>query len=900
MNSFIKKYQTAGSVTPRMYDNAMIEYQWYMENPESWKEDPEMHTPDGKFNLCLDCIKVDWSNPEDIKDAYRLIEEGYSIGTHHNKDAFVNGYKALGLPDPVYNKFKLQSGDTSLQNKKAGGQMIKRADGSYSQRGFWDNIRDNVGSGKKPTKEMLEQERKIKAMNFGGISQMRMGGTQPCYECGGVYAKGGVTNCPPGMIPDGIGNCMYDEEITLWKVPDGSGGFTDDLTTPPVPNSSYYKYYQDQLNKFVGNPQQETIARKMLQTKRQCQGDECWDTVPEEITKVTDNKSSDMYYLQHSPEGGNAGVAYLYHYDPSQKNSQKHVLGAVLADEWLQGDQLDNFMKTGEQQRVEFDPNKRYFTNPSEPHRILEERWKVPAQQKADARRKAAQEEAERLKQTMYRKEEGGIYLDPAKKGTFKAQATRMGMSVQEAASHIMANKEDFSPEMIKKAVFAHNFANQFGGIVDENDKYRNGGDIQLPKAVAGAIIPLLTSALGAGAGAGAAAGAAGSAGAGSALAGAAAKGMGSKMLSQAAGKGMGQIKGMMSSAANSPDITSYNLANASMLSDDGYLSGLKAMVGLGTALSNVAGTFTQPFAGASPFAKFAGKSNLQTPMPPVGTQKMGAPQKQTIPDYSDIYTESSKNYSTFMPQLTFQQGMPLKTQVGPVAEFNNGGSLPRFQGVDEFGNFTTSIVNPGMTGINLGQSLYNNSAVGQQANTLGTQLPQVQSAIQNGYDPAKNLYQNSEVGQQSQQLKQENPFASGLNKVGSEQSEAPAGLPPGFGSMTGPGMNRTMGFISGMNMFNTVLEARQNKKARKKWERENMNNSDSVINPTVVESPFGLYDPNTGVLKPANKVATQDFGTTGVARQGGQKMYREGGTYMLDKNEIMRILAAGGEIEFI
>lgn len=40
--------------------------------------------------------------------------------------------------------------------------MIKRADGSYSQRGLWDNIRANIGSGKKPTKEMLKQEKKIR------------------------------------------------------------------------------------------------------------------------------------------------------------------------------------------------------------------------------------------------------------------------------------------------------------------------------------------------------------------------------------------------------------------------------------------------------------------------------------------------------------------------------------------------------------------------------------------------------------------------------------------------------------------------------------------------------------------------------------------------------------------
>ena len=42
-------------------------------------------------------------------------------------------------------------------------ELIKRKDGSYSQRGLWDNIRDNKGSGKKPTKEMLKQVKKIKS-----------------------------------------------------------------------------------------------------------------------------------------------------------------------------------------------------------------------------------------------------------------------------------------------------------------------------------------------------------------------------------------------------------------------------------------------------------------------------------------------------------------------------------------------------------------------------------------------------------------------------------------------------------------------------------------------------------------------------------------------------------------
>jgi hypothetical protein len=42
-------------------------------------------------------------------------------------------------------------------------EMIKRKDGSVSQRGLWDNIRAAKGSGKKPTSAMFKQEKKIKA-----------------------------------------------------------------------------------------------------------------------------------------------------------------------------------------------------------------------------------------------------------------------------------------------------------------------------------------------------------------------------------------------------------------------------------------------------------------------------------------------------------------------------------------------------------------------------------------------------------------------------------------------------------------------------------------------------------------------------------------------------------------
>jgi hypothetical protein len=40
-------------------------------------------------------------------------------------------------------------------------EMIKRKDGSVSERGLWDNIRANKGSDKKPTKTMLSEAKKI-------------------------------------------------------------------------------------------------------------------------------------------------------------------------------------------------------------------------------------------------------------------------------------------------------------------------------------------------------------------------------------------------------------------------------------------------------------------------------------------------------------------------------------------------------------------------------------------------------------------------------------------------------------------------------------------------------------------------------------------------------------------
>ena len=53
----------------------------------------------------------------------------------------------------------------------------------------------------------------------------------------------------------------------------------------------------------------------------------------------------------------------------------------------------------------------------------------------------------------------GGIYIKPSKRGTFTAAANKRGKSVQGFASQVMANKDNYSSAMVKKANFAKNAA---------------------------------------------------------------------------------------------------------------------------------------------------------------------------------------------------------------------------------------------------------------------------------------------------------------------------------------------------------------------------------------------------------------------------------------------------------
>ena len=80
---------------------------------------------------------------------------------------------------------------------------------------------------------------------------------------------------------------------------------------------------------------------------------------------------------------------------------------------------------------------------------------------------------------------EGGIMIKKENRGKFTESANRANMGVQEYARHILANKEDYSPTLIKRANFARNFGgrkafggdlNTYGGTYNSGLEYINNG----------------------------------------------------------------------------------------------------------------------------------------------------------------------------------------------------------------------------------------------------------------------------------------------------------------------------------------------------------------------------------------------------------------------------------------
>jgi len=350
----------------------------------------------------------------------------------------------------------------------AGGGMIRRADGSYSKRGLWDNIRANKGSGKKPTKEMLKQESKIRAQ-------------EAAY--GGVYGNGGTNNAGFDALPD------YVQAKILSNM--GYGGYYNPMSEMADGGDTNAGMAMGQiaamhdklsrLQKFINNADTEVDP---------------W--VASKITLADDYLNTVADYMQYGeqqePENEMPGASYQQGGQPDynsileQNAADAGKYPSAYHKDYVTGYPVSN--TAGSIPRpggFDCPPGYTKYSNGdgtfscimTNPH---------PGSDKTDLSRMTKVADDMQFYKTMQKSlaaaptrknggstfsgnawyGDGGIHLDPAKRGTFKAQATRMGMGVQEAASSILnAPEGKYSPAMRKKANFAKNFAKQMGGPVE-------------------------------------------------------------------------------------------------------------------------------------------------------------------------------------------------------------------------------------------------------------------------------------------------------------------------------------------------------------------------------------------------------------------------------------------------
>lgn len=153
-------------------NQAMNDYVFGKRSP-SYHRDP--YTEDELKDISMDYFR-NYRNMSN-RDAKKLWVN-WKDESQKNREIIYKQYsspEALGYFPEASKKIKeFWFPEKEKQPEYYKGGLIKRADGSYSQRGLWDNIRANRGSGKEPTKQMLEQEKKIKAKySEGGITSLK-------------------------------------------------------------------------------------------------------------------------------------------------------------------------------------------------------------------------------------------------------------------------------------------------------------------------------------------------------------------------------------------------------------------------------------------------------------------------------------------------------------------------------------------------------------------------------------------------------------------------------------------------------------------------------------------------------------------------------------------------------
>ena len=291
------------------------------------------------------------------------------------------------------------------------GGMIKRKDGSYSKRGLWDNIRANKGSGKKPTKQMLEQAKKIKA------EEMMYGGMIDSYYNGGGIDNPGFQALPKSVQDNIIANMSMGGEVEEY----GNGGYTVRRSNDRK-GKTHVVTGPDGTKKYFGDP-------NMGERSKSKYGKEAF------YARHKTNLKNNPYFRAYAKSTwANGGII------------------PEMQDLILAGDNMYNM--GGMVEYPTYYPGGGMIAGPMMGY-----------------------------EDNMFEYAMGGeININPANKGKFTAWAKKRGMSVQEAANKVMANKEKYTADVVQMANFAKNAATwkkQDGGELDVFSAFTNKVPVQ-------------------------------------------------------------------------------------------------------------------------------------------------------------------------------------------------------------------------------------------------------------------------------------------------------------------------------------------------------------------------------------------------------------------------------------
>lgn len=350
------------------------------------------------------------------------------------------------LNDKTNNMYFEDSNNLDMYGK--GGQMIRRADGSYSKRGLWDNIRANKGSGKKPTKQMLEQEKKIKSKNYAD------GGTNnPGFEALPEYVQAKILS---NMGYGGYYNPIMEEGG------EPNGGMALGQMAAVVDKMS-------KLRKFVSEDENldPWIASKLAVMDHSAAAIADYMMYNPEAQESEEEMGEEENYEQEEmPEMGRGG--YTVTRSSDRKGKTHKVTGPDGTVKYFGDSKLGQHPKDPERKKAFYARHKKNLAGNPYFRAFARATWAEGGSTFSgnawygnggtnNPGFKALPEFVQN--QILSNMAYGGIHINPANEGKFTASAKAAGMGVQEFASHVLANKEDYSSTQVKRANFAHNAA---------------------------------------------------------------------------------------------------------------------------------------------------------------------------------------------------------------------------------------------------------------------------------------------------------------------------------------------------------------------------------------------------------------------------------------------------------